>query len=66
MAATYSQPTGLAFLVVQMLFIPCIATVAVIKQESNSWKWTLFNVALLMTVSFIAGTAVYQIASAIG
>jgi len=35
---------ALSFLVVQMLFIPCVATVATVLQETNSWKWTLFNV----------------------
>ena len=30
-----------AFLVVVMLFVPCLATIATIKQETNSWRWTL-------------------------
>jgi ferrous iron transport protein B len=54
---------GLAFLVVQMLFIPCVATVAAIKQESNSWLWTLANLAFLLVISLGSGILVYQIAS---
>jgi len=53
---------ALAFLVVQMTFIPCVATVAVIKQETASWKWTVFSVCLLLAISFAAGSAVYQTA----
>ena len=30
----------LAFLVFQILFIPCVGTVAAIQQETKSWKWT--------------------------
>ncbi len=54
---------ALAFLVVQMLFVPCVATVAAIKQETHSWKWTAFSVGLLLVISLTAGVAVYQVAS---
>jgi ferrous iron transport protein B len=57
---------ALAFLVVQMLFIPCVATVAVIRQETASWKWTAFSLALLLTVSLGMGIAIYQFAVLIG
>ncbi|MBN1249284.1 MAG: ferrous iron transport protein B [Anaerolineae bacterium] len=56
-------PAGLAFLVVQMLFVPCLATVAAMKQESHSWKWTLVGVAILLVISLAAGIAVYQLGS---
>jgi len=57
---------ALSFLVVQMLFIPCVATVGAIRQETRSWKWTLFTIGLLALVSFSAGIVVYQIASRMG
>jgi ferrous iron transport protein B len=66
LAATYSPATGLAFLVVQMLFIPCVATVAVVRQETESIKWTLFDLAFLTVVSGLAGIAVYHVATALG
>lgn len=56
-----SPAAALSFLVVQMLFIPCVATVATILQETSSWRWTLFNLAFLLAVSFGAGIAVYQL-----
>jgi ferrous iron transport protein B len=57
---------ALAFLAVQMLFIPCAATVAVIKQETASWRWTCFSIVLLLAVSFAAGIAIYQGARLLG
>jgi ferrous iron transport protein B len=51
---------ALAFLVVQMLFIPCAATVAVMRQELGSWRWTIFGVLLLLIVSIGVGIAIYQ------
>jgi ferrous iron transport protein B len=57
---------ALAFLVVQMLFIPCVATVAAIKQETKSWGWTAFSVGLLLCLSLLGGIAVYQLARILG
>jgi ferrous iron transport protein B len=53
---------ALAFLVVQMTFIPCVATIATIKQETRSWKWTAVSVGLLLVISTVAGVAVYRVA----
>lgn len=54
--------SALAYLVVQMLFVPCIATVAVIRQEAG-WKWALLNLALLFVISMVVGGLVYAVAS---
>jgi ferrous iron transport protein B len=53
---------ALSFLVVQMLFIPCAATVSTIRQESHSWKWTIANVLGLLIISLGMGVLVYQVA----
>lgn len=60
--ASSINPAGaFAFLLVQMLFIPCVATVAAIKQETGSWKYTLINVLLLLVISLFAGVGAYQV-----
>jgi ferrous iron transport protein B len=61
-----SPASALAFLTVTMLFIPCLATVAVIRQESASWRWTFFDIALLLAVALGAGVIVYHGATALG
>ncbi len=61
------QPAGaLAFLVTQMLFIPCVATVAAMYQELENKLWLAFDIALLIFIAFGAGIGVYQIASILG
>ncbi len=62
LAATYSAATALSFLVVTMLFIPCMATVAVTRQETQSWRWTMQSVLLLLGVSLLAGIVTYNLA----
>lgn len=66
LAATYTPATALAFLTVSILFIPCAATVAVIRQETGSWKWTFLNIGLMLVISVVAAIIVFQLASLIG
>jgi ferrous iron transport protein B len=66
LAAAFSTASALSFLVVTMLFIPCMATMAVIKQETNSWRWTFLSIALFLGLSMAAGTLVYHLASFFG
>jgi len=52
---------GMAFLVFQILFIPCIGTVAAIQQETKSWKWTLASVGMQLALSLGLAIAVFQV-----
>jgi ferrous iron transport protein B len=63
LAAAYSIPTALGFLTVSLLFIPCAATVAVIRQETGSWRWTLLNITFMLVLSVGAGVLMYHIAA---
>ncbi|MFH1524143.1 MAG: ferrous iron transport protein B [Chloroflexota bacterium] len=66
LATTFSTASALSFLVVTMLFIPCMATVAVMKQETNSWRWTFLSLFLFLGISLIAGTGIYHAAVFLG
>jgi ferrous iron transport protein B len=66
LAATYTPAQALAFLTVTILFIPCAATVAVIRQETGSWRWTLLNIGFMLALSVAMGSAVYAAARLIG
>jgi ferrous iron transport protein B len=57
---------ALAFLAAQMLFVPCVATVAVIRQETRSWRWTGLSILLPLAVSLVLGIAIYHGARLIG
>ena len=66
LASIYTPATALAFLTVSMLFIPCAATVAAIKQETGSIRWTLFNIAFMLVISIGIASGVYALATAVG
>jgi len=61
-----SHASALAFLVVLMLFVPCAATVAVMKQEMGNWRWFASSMLLMLAVSFFGGMFAYHLALWIG
>jgi len=61
-----SHASALSFLIVLMLFIPCVATVVVMKQEMGSWKWFILSLIFMLTVSLGAGIVAYNLALHLG
>lgn len=43
-----------------LIYVPCLAAVAVTWRETNSWKWPLFMVAYTCTLAWIVSFIVYQ------
>ncbi len=60
LVAQVSPASALAFLTATVLFIPCAPTVAVMHRESGSWRWTLFDVLLLLVVALGSAALAYQ------
>ena len=44
-----------------LIYFPCIATFAAIKQESGSWKWAFFAAGYTTILAWVVSFAVYQI-----
>jgi len=61
-ASAISPAGALAFLAVQMIFVPCAATVAVIRQEAGA-RWAIASILLQLALSLAVGVLVYQIAT---
>jgi ferrous iron transport protein B len=53
---------AIAFLVAQVLFIPCVATVSAIRQETGGWRWAAFSIGLQLALSLSLAIVVFQIA----
>ncbi len=52
-----------AFMLMILLYVPCIATLSIIKKETGSWKWTIFTAGYTLAIGWLAATLVYQIGS---
>lgn len=61
----FTIPVALAFLIFTLLYIPCIATIATIYQETQSKKWTLFAVFYSLVLAYMISFVVKTISSKI-
>jgi len=52
--------SGLAMMVFVLLYVPCLATMAVMTRETGSVKWTFFSVVYSTAVAWITAFMVYQ------
>ncbi|MGN0048040.1 MAG: ferrous iron transport protein B [Bacteroides sp.] len=52
---------ALCYMVFVLIYFPCIATLAAIRQESGSWKWALFAAVYTTLLAWIVTFALYQI-----
>ena len=57
---------ALAFLVFIILFIPCVGTMAAIRQETHSWRWMATSVGMQLVLSLGLAVAVYQVGNLFG
>lgn len=46
-----------------LIYFPCIATVAAIKNESGSWKWAAFTVCYTTLLAWVVAFLVHQVGS---
>jgi ferrous iron transport protein B len=61
-----SPATALAFLAVQILLIPCMATVSTLRQETRSWSLMFLSIMILFVISMRMGILIYQGAALLG
>ena len=54
------------YMVFVLIYFPCIATLAVIKGESGSWKWALFTAVYTTVLAWVVVFAIYQIGGMFG
>jgi len=66
LAQNWTLATALALLAWYVFAPQCLATLAAVRRETNSWRWAAFMFAYLMTLAYIAAFVTYQVALALG
>jgi ferrous iron transport protein B len=56
----YTALTGVSLMVFFVLACQCMSTVAVVRRETNSWRWPLAMIVIMNTLAWIASFAVFQ------
>jgi ferrous iron transport protein B len=57
----FNTPVALSIMVFFALCAQCAATLAVIRRETNSWRWPAFTFAYMTTLAYLGALATYQI-----
>jgi ferrous iron transport protein B len=61
----FTTASALSFLVFILLYFPCVAVIAAIKNESGHWKWAAFTVLYTTGLAYLMSFLVYQTISVI-
>ena len=49
------------YLLFVLLYFPCIATIAAIKNETGSWRWAVFSAVYTTLTAWVVSAVVYQV-----
>jgi ferrous iron transport protein B len=60
----YTPLTGFCIMLFCLIYAPCVATVAMAKQETRSWRWALFQFFSLTILAYMLTLIVYQLGRA--
>lgn len=52
--------TALSLMVFFVLAMQCMSTVAIVRRETNSWRWPLFMVGYMTVLAYVAALVTYQ------
>ena len=66
LARQWSLASGLAFLAWYVFAPQCVATLGVVKRETNSWLWPTVMFGYMVALAYGAAFVVYQGAKALG
>ncbi|MGE1063257.1 ferrous iron transport protein B [Megasphaera paucivorans] len=58
----FNPAVALSLMVFSLLYMPCLATLAVMKRETNSWKWPAMSAGLGVILAWVFAFAVYHLA----
>jgi len=64
--ARYTPLQGFCIMLFMLIVAPCMATFAVMKSESGSWKWAILQFWGLTVLAWIITTTVYQFGKLLG
>jgi ferrous iron transport protein B len=56
----YTRLTAISLMVFYVLALQCVSTVAVVRRETNSWKWPLFQWLYMGALAWIFAFVTYQ------
>ena len=59
-APVFTPLVCIGLMVFYVLAMQCISTVAIVRRETNSWRWPLFQIAYMTALAWLGAFIVYQ------
>ena len=64
--SAWTPLSAYAYMIMTLIYVPCVATIAAIRRETGSWKWTGITVAYTITLGWVLAVIVYQVGTMLG
>jgi ferrous iron transport protein B len=55
-----TMPVAFSLLIFYLFAMQCMSTLAIIKRETNSWKWPLIAFGYLTAIAYLGSFITYQ------
>ncbi len=57
----FTPSSAIALMVITLIYVPCLATIGILRQELGNWKWTAFVIAYQLVLAYIVAWIVYTV-----
>ena len=57
----FDLPTGVSLMLFYAFALQCMSTLAIVKKETNGWKWTMIQLFSMTFIAYLSALTVYQI-----
>ena len=64
--AVYTPLVCISLLVFYVFAMQCVSTIAIVKRETGSWKWAMFQLGYMTGTAYVLSLLIFQIGSALG
>ncbi|MGI6093496.1 MAG: ferrous iron transport protein B [Negativicutes bacterium] len=62
----FSPLVAFSLMVFTLIYSPCLAALAVVRRETNSWKWTSFSFVYSTALAWVVSFAIFQVGTILG
>jgi ferrous iron transport protein B len=64
--AVYTPLVCISLLVFYVFAMQCVSTIAIVKRETGSWKWAMFQLGYMTGTAYLLSLLIFQVGSALG
>ena len=57
----FDLPTGVSLMLFYAFALQCMSTLAIVKKETNGWKWPIIQLFSMTLIAYLSALTVYQI-----